>query len=218
MCKLKLTGLIGLTGSFLVGIGEFLLHYNFLGYEGANYVYLAPIKEWRIITGHFLSVLFVPLYIIGYWHFYLAIKPGSPKSALAILIAGIYAFVIGGMWIASRGMLAFMAKSLADGNAILSLLEKYNLLMETLVQILRLIVILISILFVVAILKKETLYPMWMAWFNPALVLSVVFFLFYFFPSIGNVIAPTALNVTHIAVFAASLLALKDKQDYYEMV
>lgn len=164
-----------------------------------------------------MVVFFVPFYIAGYWHFFLAIKPGGNKLAIAILIAGVFAFVIGGMWIASRGMLGFIAKSYAAGEATLSLLEKYKLLMETLVQALRLIVMLISILFVIAILKRKTLYPRWMAFFNPALILSTVFVLFFLLPSVGNIIAPTAMNVTHITVFTASLLALKDKYDYYEI-
>lgn len=217
MNNLKLTGTIGLIGAVMVGIGEFLMHYNTGGYTGSNYSFFVSIGDSRLITGHFFVVFFVPFYIAGYWHFYLAIKPGSSKLALAILISGVFAFVIGGMWIASRGMLGFIAKSYAAGDASLSLLDKYKLLMETLVQVLRLIVLLISILFVTAILKRKTLYPRWMAFFNPALILAIVFALFFLLPSVGNIIAPTAMNVTHITVFTASLLALKDKYDYYEI-
>lgn len=84
--------------------------------------------------------------------------------------------------------------------------------METLVQLLRVIVLAISIIFVTAILKGNTLYPKWMAWFNPVLILATVFLLFFLMPSIGNFIAPTAMNVTHVVVFSASLFALKNKQ------
>lgn len=217
MSNIKLAGIIGLFGAVIVGIGEFLLHYSKAGYAGNNYSFFVSIADSRLIRGHFLVVFFVPFYIAGYWHFYLAIKPGSSKLALAVLIAGVFAFVIGGMWIASRGMLGFIAKSYAAGETSLSLLDKYKLLMETLVQVLRLIVLLISVLFVTAILTRKTLYPRWMAFFNPALILAVVFALFYLLPSIGNIIAPTAMNVTHITVFSASLLALKNKYDCNEI-
>lgn len=212
MNSLKLTGIIGLIGAIMVGVGEFLLHYNSAGYKGDNYSFFITIANWRLITGHFLAVFFVPLYIAGYWHFYLAISGRSNQLALSVLIAGIFAFVIGGMWIASRAMLGFMAKSYAAGETSVALLDKYNLLMESLVQILRIIVLIISILFVTAILKGKSLYPKWMAWFNPALVLVIVFFLFFLFPSVGNYIVPTAMNVTHIIVFTASLFALRNKQ------
>lgn len=217
MNNIKLTGIIGLIGAIMVGIGEFLLHYSTAGYAGNNYSFFVSIADSRLITGHFLVVFFVPFYIAGYWHFYLAIKPGSNKLALAVLIAGVFAFVIGGMWIASRGMLGFIAKSYAAGETSLSLLTRYKLLMETLVQVLRLIVLLISILFVIAILKEKTLYPKWMAFFNPVLILAIIFALFFLLPSVGNFIAPTAMNVTHITVFTASLLALKDKYDCNEI-
>lgn len=212
MNNLKLTGILGLIGAMMVGIGEFLLHYNANGYSGANYSFFISIDHNRLIIGHFLVVFFVPFYIAGYWQIYLAIKKGSHALALGILILGIFAFVIGGMWISSRGMLGFMAKSVAAGEATPSLLEKYSLLMETLVQVLRIIVLAISVLFVTAILKGKTLYPRWMAWFSPVLVLAVVFLTFFFLPSVGNFIAPTAMNIAHIVVFTTSLIALKNKQ------
>lgn len=212
MNNLKLTGFIGLTGAIMVGIGEFLLHYNSNGYGGQNYAFFTSIAEWRLISGHFVVVFFVPFYIAGYWHFYLAVKNGSNQLAIALLISGVFAFVIGGMWIGSRALLGFMAKSYAAGETSLAMLDKYRLLMETLVQILRVIVLTISIIFVTAILKRKTMYPVWMAWFNPALMLALVFLLFFLVPAIGNFIAPTAMNITHIVVFAASLIALKNKQ------
>lgn len=212
MNNLRLTGAIGLIGAIMVGIGEFLLHYNAQGYTGSNYSYFVSISDRHLITGHLLVVFFVPFYIAGYWHFYLAVRNGSHSLALSILIAGVFAFVIGGMWIGSRAMLGFIAKSYAAGETSLLLLDKYRLLMETLVQILRVIVVVISILMVTAILKGKTLYPKWMTWFNPAFVLAIVFILFFLAPSVGNYIAPTAMNVTHIIVFTASLIALKNKQ------
>ena len=212
MNSLKITGLFGLIGSVMVGIGEFLLHFNAGGYGGDNYSFFVSISDNRLIAGHFLVVFFMPFYIAGYWHFYLAVRKGSHPLALAILIAGVFAFVISGMWIGSRGMLGFIAKSYAAGEISLSLLDKYRLLMETLVQILRVIVVVISILMVTAILKGKTLYPKWMALFNPALVLAFVFILFFLVPSVGNYIAPTAMNITHVTVFSASLIALKNKQ------
>ena len=212
MNHLKRTGIIGLIGAIMVGIGEFLLHYNPAGYNGGHYAFFVSIANWRLITGHFITVLFVPFYIAGYWHFYLALKKGSNQLALAVLILGVFAFVIGGMWIGSRGLLGFMAKSYAAGETSLALLDKYRFLMETLVQLLRVIVLAISIIFVTAILKGNTLYPQWMAWFNPALILATVFLVFFVVPSIGNFIAPTAMNVTHIIAFSASLIALKNKQ------
>lgn len=211
MYNLKLTGIIGLIGSILVGIGEFMLHYNANGYNGDNYAFFVSILEWRLIVGHFMVVFFVPLYIIGYWHIFLRLNAGNKGLAQAVLILGIFAFVLGGMWISSRGLLGFIAKSIHAGDTSISLLAHYRLLMETLVQVLRLIIILISALFIIAIRKGGTLYPSWMTWFNPGLALGMVFMLYFIFPLLGNILAPTAMNIAHIVVFSASLFSLNTK-------
>ncbi len=210
MYNLKITGVIGLIGAIMVGIGEFLLHYNVAGYNGNNYYFFVSISETRLIIGHFIVVFFVPFYIAGYWHFYLALKKGSHRLALSILILGVFAFVIGGMWIGSRAMLGFIAKSYAVGETTVEVLEKYHFLMETLVQLLRIIMLFISGLFVYAILKRETSYQKWVAFFNPALVLLIVFGIFFLFPKVGNYLVPTAMNITHLIVFSASLFSLRN--------
>jgi hypothetical protein len=85
MNNLNRTGIISLIGAIMVGIGEFLLHYNPAGYNGSHYAFFVSIANWRLIAGHFITVLFIPFYIAGYWHFYLALKKGSNQPALAVL-------------------------------------------------------------------------------------------------------------------------------------
>lgn len=210
--KLMLFGYLGLIGSILVGIGEFLMHYNNVSYTSdIPYGFMLHVSKSNMTTGHFLMVAFVPFYFFGYWHLYHALKPGNKKLALAVLILGIYAFTIGGIWIGSRAHLGYLIHSQAiSGSPELfeSLVESYTFHLESLVQALRLFVFLISIFFVITILKGDTLYPKWMAFFNPILLLGIVFGLFFIFPTVGNYLVPTAMNVAHFVLFAASLFSL----------
>lgn len=208
-------GYLGIMAAVMVGIGEFMLHYT-AEHSEADFGYFLSIPESRLTMGHYILVPFVPFYIFGYWHLYQALTPGSKNLAAAVLTFGIFAFVIGGMWVGSRAHLGVMIQSLQDAN-VPELQEKliasYELHMENLVQILRVLVLLISVCFVWTILRGGTLYPKWMAFFNPILLLIIVFALFFFVRPIGQFLAPTAMNVAHFGLFTASIIALRQNQN-----
>lgn len=89
------------------------------------------------------------------------------------------------------------------------IVASYEKHVEVWVQVLRVLVLAISVCFVWAILRGGTLYPKWMALFNPITLLLLVFFLFFCVPAVGKYLAPTAMNVAHLMLFSASLIALK---------
>ncbi len=211
--NIKLFGWLGLLASIMVGAGEFLVHFNPDGFNSEMpFGYFLGIEPSRFTIGQYLMVTFIPLYIFGYGHLYLALKSGSKNLAKAVLTLGIFAFVIGGIWVGSRAHLGMTIQALSEANAPelqQEIIASYKLHLENLVQILRVLVLLISVSFVWAILKGGTLYPKWMAFFNPILLLIIVFALFIFVRPIGQYLAPTAMNVAHLLLFSASLFALK---------
>ena len=213
--NIKLFGWLGLLASIMVGAGEFLIHFNSNGFNSEiPFGYFLGIEPNRFTIGQYLMVPFIPLYIFGYWHIYLALKPASEKLAKAVLTLGIFAFVIGGIWVGSRAHLGITIQALNEANVPelqQKIIASYELHVENLVQILRVVVLLISVFFTGAILKGGTLYPKWMAFFNPILLLIVVFALFFFVQPIGQYLAPTAMNVAHFGLFSASLFALNKK-------
>lgn len=86
------------------------------------------------------------------------------------------------------------------------ILGNYTLLSESLVQILRVIILLLSAFFIIAIYKSPTYYNKWMAITNPIVILILVFAVYFIIPSIGKYIAPPiAMNVTHFILFSLSL-------------
>jgi len=196
-------GWAGLAATILVGIGEFLVHYSATGYTGANnFTWLTSIPANRISIGHWLMVLGMPFYIFGYYHLYLCLRKGDEILARMLLVLGVFAFVIGGVWAGSRAMLTEIVKS---ENQLL--IEYYKSHYEILVQVLRILILFISVLWVYIILTTKTIYPKWMALVNPILILGLIFVAYFLLPFFGSFLVPTAMNVTHLILFIFSLRA-----------
>ncbi|NOR28887.1 MAG: hypothetical protein GQ540_10225 [Lutibacter sp.] len=215
--QLYIFGILGFIGAIGVGVGEFLLHYspNGIGYDGINFEFFNQVSLSRLTLGHFVAVSFVPFYIAGYYHLYLVFKQYNPKIAMGIFSLGIIAFMIGGMWISSRAQLGYLVHSIAkfpNDAALQSLIEVYKNHAEILVKSLRIWVAAISVLFVIPILKGNTIYPKWMAIFNPIVILLSVLVIYTIAPSIGFIIGPIAMNVVHFIVFGLSLIIIRTKQ------
>ncbi len=202
--NLYYSGIIGLAGAILVGIGEFLLHYSSGAYSIGSFDFFLQIPDWRLTFGHFLTVLFIPLYLMGYWHLYLALYPGNPLLARVLFFAGCFALVADGIWAGSRAILGAIVKS-ADGSTSDYLQTFYDGHYELMWTLLAVVGFLISILFVVAILQGNTFYPKWMAFFNPFLIIALIFLIDYILPSIGQYLTPTAVNIGHFIIFSISL-------------
>ena len=200
-------------GTILVGAGEFLVHFSNGVFEAnVSYSYFRYISETHLQIGHYLMIVSIPLYFVGYAHLFLALQKGSKKLALAIFILGLFAFTIGGIWVGSRGFLGSIVltfKGQYDSDLYINIIENYDLYLENLVNILRILIFSISAVFSYTILKYKTLYPKWMAMINPFLLLVIIFLIFYFAPVIGKYLVPTAMNVAHLVLFSVSLIALK---------
>jgi len=214
--QLYIFGILGLIGALGVGLGEFLLHYspNGIGYDGNNFEFFNQIALHRLTLGHFIAVSFVPFYIAGYYHLYLVFKPQNPKIAMAIFALGVIAFMIGGMWISSRAQLGYLVHKIAkfpDDTALQSLIAVYKTHAEILVKSLRIWIASISVLFVIPILKGRTIYPKWMAIFNPLVILLSILVIYNIAPDLGYYIGPIAMNVVHFIIFGLSLFIIKNK-------
>ena len=209
-------GILGLIASIGVGYGEFLLHYvpNGIGYDSSNFEFFNQIPLSRLTKGHFIAISFTPFYIAGYYHLYLVFKTNNPKIAKSIFALGIIAFMIGGMWIASRAQLGYLVHKINENSndiVLQSLIEVYKNHAEILVKSLRVWILLISILFVIPIIKGQTIYPKWMAVLNPLFLLLFTLLIYQIVPKIGYVIGPVAMNFAHFVLFLASLIIIKIK-------
>ena len=218
-------GIIGAIGALLAGLGECALHYSPTGYAHSEtyqfFVYVAP---WRLRIGHFLSIFAVPLYFAGYFHLYQRLRPAPMWARRAILILGLYAFVLGDAWLGSRVYLAQLAQARAlaeqagniQGVKLLApLLQQASYYNENILIGVRLGVLGISLLYVALVLRGQTSYPRWMALCNPILLVAYAFVLYLLLPSLGGVLMPVAMNFAHLIFFGASTwLALRSSSSF----
>lgn len=212
--RAMLAGFAGIAATLLVGSGEFLMHFSSTGYVNENpYAYLLGVSRSRVIAGHFLIAISGPLYFLGYWHVYQALKPAQGLLPLVFFFAGTYGFGTALVWIGSRALIVLIAQAQAeaigpDAGLLAGIVADYEFLYENVLQIIRVTTLMASGLFVFLVLRRETRYPRWMALANPFLTLALVFVSYVAVPAIGVFLLPTAMNVAHFVFFSSSLIAL----------
>ncbi|MEP3890342.1 MAG: DUF6796 family protein [Hellea sp.] len=205
-------GLAGCLGAILVGVGEFSMQFTPSGgiEDVKDYLYFNDVSAKRLSFGHFIAVLAAPLYMLGYWHLSKKLEPAGPKQAKAFFLIGAYAFAVGTAWIGQRFFLATTVHEIAAGQDLKSLLTVFSEHNEPFVNVLRLAMLLVSILWIKLILTGKTAFPKWMAIFSPIVLLALMFALYFFKTKIGLYVFPVAMNATHFIIFALALFTARD--------
>ncbi len=203
------TGLIGLLGAVLTGVGEFLLHYDALARFDVEYAFLSGISDQRSSLGHFVAMLGAPLYLIGCWHIRLMLKPASDRWSLVAFFVMAYGFAIGIVWIGSRASISALVNMPVTPD-LLHLIDLYDFRYETLLQVTRIAVLALSIMFVALVVRGRSHYPRWVALLNPILLIVASFVVYALAPAAGKFLMPIALNVAFFILFLASIaIAIK---------
>ena len=198
---IMITGQIGLAAAILVGIGEFLLHYDSLARYTDTFAFFEGVTRERATIGHFFGVLGAPLYVIGAVHIYLMLRPANETAARVAGLVMAYACVIGAVWIGSRST----AVELVAAGGIEEQLALYELRYESLLQFVRAGVLVLSVIFIWLCVTGRSHYPRAMAVLNPICLIIVAFIIFFTVPAIGKYIMPIALNVAYFVMFSVSL-------------
>jgi len=209
--QIVLAGRVGLLAAILVGIGEFLLHFDSLGRfaEGGAYLFMQGISADRSSLGHFLASLGAPLYVVGYWHLMKMLEPANRKLAWSGFFIISYGIIVGAIWIGSRASISAIV-NLEASSELSVLLALYEFRYENLLQITRLAVLAFSIIFIYLTLSGRSYYPKWMVIFNPILLLLSSFIIWFFIPAVGLYLMPIALNIAFAVLFFISTLLAKN--------
>jgi len=204
---LVITGYLGLLAAILVGVGEFLLHFDPLArFSESDYSFMLASSDARQTLGHFFGVFSAPLYVIGCWHIYLMLKPANQKLAFLAFILGAYGFMIGADWISSRASIGALIHLQQEGVAIEPLIQLYQHRYESLLTVIRITTLSLSIIFIGLCLTGRSHYQKWHALFNPILLLIASFIVFLVSPNIGKYMMPIALNIAFAIFFFLSVL------------
>jgi len=204
---IRLAGWAGLLGALLVGIGEGLMQFTPNGgiEDVTTYLYFNDISAQRLSFGHFIAILSAPLYLLGYWFLSKNLQPAGRLQSKAFFLIGAYAFMVGAVWIGQRYFLATTVHAIAAGQDLKPLLTDFSEHNEPLVNVLRLAMLLVSILWIKLILSGKTAFPKWMAIFSPIALLALMFALYFFKTTVGLYVFPVAMNITHFIVFGLAL-------------
>lgn len=204
--QILITGVLGLIAAILVGLGEFLLHFDNLARfaEGPSYAFMEGISATRSSAGHFLAVLGAPLYLFGYWHLMKMLEPAHKNAARIAFFIVSYGIIVGATWIGSRASISAIVNldTIADLSTLISL---YEFRYENLLQVTRIAVLAFSIIFIWLTLTGRSHYPKWMALFNPILLILGSFAVWLVIPSVGLYLMPIALNVAFAILFIISI-------------
>lgn len=202
-----ITGVIGLLASVLVGLGEFMLHFDPLARYGDGFDFLQAVPREQATMGHFIGVLGAPLYVVGAYHIYLMLRPANEIAARIAGLIMAYGFCVGSVWIGSRSVVNELVALGSDPDQ----LTLYTLRFENLLTMVRLAILVLSGLFIWLCLTGRTYYPRAMAALNPIFLILVAFAIFFAAPSVGKYIMPIALNAAFFIIFIVSLIIANSK-------
>jgi len=201
--KVVSAGMLGLLAAVLTGAGEFVLHFDALARFGTEYEFFKGISDQRSTLGHFVAVLGAPLYIVGCWHIRKMLAPASEYWSLIAYLVAAYGFIVGLVWIGSRASISALANvpEMVDVSHLITL---YDFRYETLLQIIRITVLVLSAIYVWLTMTGHSHYPKWMAWLNPILLTVASFVVYALAPAVGKYLMPIALNIAFAVFFVAS--------------
>lgn len=200
------TGIIGLLASVLVGIGEYLLHYDPLArFSEGGFNFMQGIGEQRTTIGHFFGVFGATLYTVGMYHIYLMLRPANQRAAFSAFLIGAFGCIVGGVWIGSRASVSALMQ-IPPTPEIIHLIELYDLRYETLLNVTRMTTLIVSGIFIWLSLTGRSNFPRWMAIFSPFVLILMSFLIYVIAPQIGKHLMPIALNVAFFIFFSLSLI------------
>ena len=203
----RLLGVVSIVVALFAVAGDEILQYSPQGYASLTLFYDLPL--WRMLIGHVLGVLFIPLCLSGYWCVCQALRLNGVKGARAMFWFIAYGLMMGAI---SHDSVSAVIELKREGSGpgltpIMNYLQNYVNIPG---GIFLLCYLAISIWYFAAVISGRTLYPRWMAFVNPFL-LSLLIALLHLgnvLPAAVNVLWPAWLSIAHVVFFALSTWTL----------
>lgn len=210
--KILIFGIVGITAVLFTIISDLIL----LGRPDSGLsFFLSPtecmidIPGWRITAGTFLGVFMLPFQISGLVPVYLGLKPGGKAAPIMAGIAGAHGLIMG---TAFHTAYAFMAggwklyhSAGREGVSITAAIGDFEFYWKLIIVLMAIDLILFSVIYVFSVLGGRSVYPGWMAVFNPAVIMAVMFPILLLLPApVGGFIAPVVLNLSTLIFFSVT--------------
>ncbi|MCM0649446.1 hypothetical protein NBE98_13855 [Clostridium swellfunianum] len=205
-------GIVGIMGVLLTIASDFIL----IGRPSSSKAFfklgtesMAGLSQWRITIGAFVGIAIIPFQIAGLISIYYGIKPAGKAKALAIVLTNAHTLM---MAVAFHTSYAFIASGwnlyyeIGVGDKVAEkMIMRFAYYWKLIIIVMSVELVLSSAYYVILILSGKTLYPKWMAFFNPICILIYIYPLLIIAPKpIGGFIAPAFLNLTTLIFFILS--------------
>jgi len=211
---IRLAGLVSILAALSGVAGDLALQYtsNTEHLMSRQSLYLLDVSPGRLLLGHYVGVVGILIEITGFWSVYRALQPAGERYALPFFLVNAFGAMLGAAFHATFVFvgLTLQAQARVTGAAaseFTELLASFNAARVGLAIPALAAIVICSSLFAFTVGFKPTLYPRWMALCNPLIFLLLTVGLTLTVPPSAQVLAPTAINVSHLLFFVCSTTA-----------
>lgn len=219
---LRITGIVGIFASILLCLGADLMFYSPNIEPGLTNLFnslLSPsdVPHWRLVLGHYLVILSFPIAIYSVLHIYLALKPGGQLGTLILVMIELATGTIGTVY---NGTIPFFgtAEKVKDTlpesvqPLLVQMLSDFKDYQNGLQFVFLIGLAVWSVIFVVLVMGGGTLYPRWMALFNPILLGIVLVLILLPLPqNVAAYLAPVFFFGANLIFYTTSTITLWHK-------
>jgi len=220
---LRLTGLIGMLAALMGFTADWLLYGGFYGgdeFYTISRQIMSAISNTRLMAGGLLGPIEAAFYIVGFWHIYLVLRPGG-KTLAAITFGGLsWSVIVGAGAFHSafvfKGLLLRAQKAIADPQIswFRALLNDASQYMHLLYNVMFILGLVATFIFLFLILFRKTLYPKWMVLFVPTLWVLVLPQIAQNIPApVGGMLLGGSLNLSFLLYFIISTTLLWSRKE-----
>lgn len=195
---------IALAGAVAASLGDLALLWVAWAADGR--FGLATPPAGTLVAGHYLGVLGIPLYALGYVVLADGLRPAAPAAARAVLVLGAAGSVVGAVVHGLTGVLTAVALRTGAPSApdALGVMPEAAYLLP-LWLVVGSALAAGSIVFAAVVARGGTVFPRGFAAVNPLAVTVAIAMLAAPFSLVAAFVVPAAPNLAHVVVFAAAL-------------
>lgn len=204
--------LLGITSVLITIISDFIL----LGKPNSAFDFLMlgtksmwDISSLRLTIGAFIGVVILPFQLFGLVPVYYALKPAGKILPVMTIILNAHTLLMGVAFHISYAFIGSGWNHYYEENASLNtsaLVNQFDFYWMLLAIIMFCDLLFCSIVYVIVVLKGKTLFPKWMAIFNPMGIIIMTFPLVFAIPyPVGGYVGPAYLNISTMIFFILTL-------------
>ncbi len=218
LTAVRSAGIIAIVAASLGVIADLALQYtsNTAHLFSDQSLYLLDVSPARLFIGHYLGVVAILVETVGFWQIYRALQPAGQRFALPFFLISSFGAMLGAAYHAT---FVFVGLTLQAQNgqvgaahqAFAALLAGFDAARIGLAVPALLGIVISSLWYAFLVGFRPSDYPRWMAVSNPLVFLLLIAILAIVIRPLALILAPSALNLSHLMFFTCSTATLWNK-------